>query len=164
MRTRGAAALAAAAMSALAVGVPTDVIDTSLFTRMTPVRWWEYPVLALTAALTGLWVLIPRPSGDVRGRGGVLGAVTAAVFAVGCPICNKIVVGLLGISGALGIWAPVQPVLAALSLAALAAAVVLRWRRRSCTAETCAVDVTSEASPAGRTPPASGPSAASSLR
>jgi hypothetical protein len=33
--------------SALAVGIPTDVIDTA--------RWWEYPVLALTALLTAMW-------------------------------------------------------------------------------------------------------------
>ncbi|MFJ8819994.1 hypothetical protein [Amycolatopsis thermoflava] len=149
-----------AVVSALAVGVPTDVIDTALFTRMTPVRWWEPPVLVLTAVLAGVWVAIPRRAGDVRGRGGVLGAVTAAVFAVGCPICNKIVVALLGISGALGIWAPVQPVLAVLSLLALAAAVVVRWRRRACPVDVPG-QVTPEASPDARTPRASGPSAAS---
>jgi len=153
-------------MSALAVGVPTEVIDTPFFTRMTPVRWWEYPVLVLTAVLTATWVAIPRPSGDVRGRGGVVGSVTVAVFAVGCPVCNKIVVGLLGVSGALGLWAPVQPVLAIFSLVALVAAVLLRWRRRSCTPEACDVpdQATLEAGPAGRTPPASGPSAVSTLR
>lgn len=150
----------AAAVSALAVGVPTDVIDTTLFTRMTPVRWWEPLVLALTALLAGLWVAIPRPTGDVRGRGGVLGAITAAVFAVGCPVCNKIVVALLGISGALGVWAPVQPVLAGLSLLALTAAVLLRWRRRTCPVDVPA-QLTPGASPDARTPRASGPSTAS---
>ncbi|MBE1575370.1 hypothetical protein ACFORH_00015 [Amycolatopsis roodepoortensis] len=152
----------AAALSALAVGVPTDVIDTSYFTRMTPIRWWEYPVLALTAVLTGLWVSIPRPQSDTRGRGRVIGSVTAAVFAVGCPVCNKIVVGLLGVSGALGLWAPVQPVLAVLSVVALGAAVAIRWRQRECNTEACAPEITTEASPAGRTTPASGSSAASS--
>jgi hypothetical protein len=99
---------------------------------MTPVRWWEYPVLALAALLTGLWVGIPRATGETRGGAGVFGATTAAVFAVGCPVCNKIVVGLLGVSGALGVWAPFQPVLAVLSLAALATAVMIRWRARPC--------------------------------
>lgn len=33
------------------------------------------------------------------------------MFAVGCPACNKIAVILLGTSGALNLWAPVQPVL-----------------------------------------------------
>ena len=47
-----AQALGAGLVSALLIGVPTDVIDTPLFTRMTPVRAWEYPVLAHTALLT----------------------------------------------------------------------------------------------------------------
>jgi hypothetical protein len=135
---RWAAGVGAAALSAVVIGVPTDMLDTDLFTRMTPIRWWEYPVLGLAAVLTGLWVAIPHGAGELRGGGGVVGATTAAVFAVGCPICNKIVVGLLGVSGALGIWAPIQPILAVLSLAALAAAVVIRWRSRHCTTDTCA--------------------------
>lgn len=128
----------AAAVSALIVGVPTDVIDTEWFTRMTPVRWWEYPVLALTAVLTGLWFAMVRPAADERGGAGVLGTSLLSALAVGCPVCNKIVVGLLGVSGALGVWAPIQPVLALASLAALGAAVIVRWRRRDCTPDGCA--------------------------
>jgi hypothetical protein len=130
--------LLAAVLSALVVGVPTDVIDTDWFTRMTPVRWWEYPVLALTAVLTGLWFAIVRAGSDERGRLGVLGTSLLSTLAVGCPVCNKIVIGLLGVSGALGVWAPIQPVLAVVSLAALGAAVVVRWRRRACTPDGCA--------------------------
>jgi hypothetical protein len=126
-----------AAATAAVVGIPTDVLDTDYFTRMTAIRWWEYPVLVLTAVLTGLWATIPRPPGDVRGQFSVAGAVTTTVFAVACPVCNKIVVGLLGLSGALGLWAPIQPVLAVLSLAALGAAVVIRWRRRACSTVAC---------------------------
>ena len=127
----------AAVLSALVVGVPTDVIDTDWFTRMTPVRWWEYPVLALTALLTGLWFAIVRVAADERGRASVLGTSLLSTLAVGCPVCNKIVVGLLGVSGALGVWAPVQPVLALISLAALAAAVIVRWRKRGCDSDSC---------------------------
>jgi hypothetical protein len=134
---RLAKSIGVALVTAAVVGIPTDVLDTDYFTRMTPVRWWEYPVLALTAALTGLWAAIPRAAGDVRGRAGVAGAVTTTVFAVGCPVCNKIIVGLLGLSSALGVWAPIQPVLAVLSLAALGTAVIVRWRRKSCSAGTC---------------------------
>jgi hypothetical protein len=128
-------ALLAVVASALVVGVPTDVIENDFFTRMTPVRSWEYPVLALTAVLTGLWVGIRRQSG--AGAAPVAGTSVLSALAVGCPVCNKIVVALLGISGALSIWAPVQPVLAVLSLTALAAAVVIRWRRRDCPTEAC---------------------------
>jgi len=132
----GRAAIIAAG-SALTVGVPTDVIDTDLFTRMTPVRWWEYPVLVLTVLLTGMWAAIPQAGDDGRGSAGVMGSTLAAAFAVGCPVCNKLVVGLLGLSGALGVWAPLQPALAGLSVIALGAAVVVRWRRRTCTAQAC---------------------------
>ncbi|MFC4003030.1 hypothetical protein [Prauserella oleivorans] len=130
--------LLAAALSAAIVGVPTDVIDTVWFTRMTPVRWWEYPALILTVVLTGLWFAIVRQAADERGRTGVLGSSLLSAFAVGCPLCNKIVLGLLGVSGALGVWAPIQPALAGVSVAALGAAVLLRWRRRACTPEGCA--------------------------
>jgi hypothetical protein len=144
-----------AAATAAVVGIPTDVLDTDYFTRMILVRWWEYPALVLTAALTGLWVTIPRPPGDVRGQFGVAGAVTTTVFAVACPVCNKIVVGLLGLSGALGVWAPIQPVLAVLSLAALGAAVVLRWRRRACSTNTC--QAPEEVAPVPESPAAASP-------
>jgi hypothetical protein len=144
-----------AAVTAAVVGIPTDVLDTDYFTRMTAVRWWEYPVLTLTAVLTGLWAIIPRPPGDVRGQFGVTGAVTTTIFAVACPVCNKIVVGLLGLSGALGVWAPIQPALAVLSLAVLGAAVVIRWRRRACSTVAC--QAPEEVSPVPESPAAASP-------
>lgn len=132
-----ARAVAGAVLSAAVVGVPTDVIDNSMFTRMTPVRWWEPPVLVLTAVLTAAWAGI-RPGG--RQDGGsvrVYGGSLLSALAVGCPVCNKIVMALLGVSGALGVWAPLQPVLALVSLAVLATAVVVRWRRRDCATVAC---------------------------
>lgn len=137
--------LVAAVLSAVIVGVPTDVLDTNWFTRMTPVRWWEYPVLTLTAVLTGLWFAMVRPAADERGGVGVLGTSLLSALAVGCPVCNKIVIGLLGVSGALGVWAPIQPLLALVSLAALGAAVIVRWRRRGCAPDSCAPGGTQQA-------------------
>jgi hypothetical protein len=129
--------IGAAVVSAVIVGVPTDVLDTDWFTRMTPTRWWEYPALALTAVLTGLWFAIVRADVDQRGSAGVFGTSLLSALAVGCPLCNKIVLGLLGVSGALGLWAPIQPVLALVSLGLLGTAVVIRWRRRVCTLDGC---------------------------
>jgi len=40
-----------------------------------------------------------------------VGASVLATFAIGCPICNKLVVALLGVSGALTCWAPLQPLI-----------------------------------------------------
>jgi len=55
--------------------------------------------------------------------GGVL-----SFFAVGCPVCNKLVVLAVGVSGALSYWAPVQPFLAAASVALLGLAAHRRLR------------------------------------
>lgn len=133
-----ARALTGAALSAAVVGLPTDVIDNPWFTRMTSVRWWEPPVLVLTAFLTAAWAGI-RPGGqrDRAGSARVYGGSLLSALAVGCPVCNKIVMALLGVSGALGVWAPLQPLLALASLAVLATAVVVRWRRRECTTVVC---------------------------
>lgn len=58
---------------------------------------------------------------------GTLGSL-GAFLAIGCPICNKLALVLLGTSGALSIWAPIQPVLGGLSLVLLA--VTAAWRVR----------------------------------
>jgi hypothetical protein len=50
------------------------------------------------------------------------------LFAVGCPICNKLVVAVLGAGGALSYFGPAQPVLGAASIVLLGAALALRLR------------------------------------
>lgn len=46
---RWAAALAGADITATLIGIPTGVIPTPLFDRMTAVQWWNYPVWALSS-------------------------------------------------------------------------------------------------------------------
>ena len=41
-------------------------------------------------------------------------------FAIGCPVCNKLVLLALGTTGAVNYFEPVQPYLAALGIVALA--------------------------------------------
>ncbi len=99
-----AAAAATAAGAALIIGVPTGIIRTPFYHRMTPVQWWNYPVWIVTAVLEGL-------------------------------VCNKLVVLAIGVSGALSYFAPLQPLLAAGSLALLAEALRRRLRAtRACPA------------------------------
>ncbi|MER5988430.1 hypothetical protein [Streptomyces sp. NPDC001787] len=131
--------------TAVVVGAPTDVVPNPLFGRSVPVQWWNYPALALTSVLAGIvlstYVRRPdappaaRPSGP-ESRLGAVGGVLS-FFAVGCPVCNKLVLLLLGSSGALSYWAPVQPLLALVSVALLAEAAL---RRLSTQAE-CPVTV-----------------------
>ena len=120
-------ASAASALIAVVIGIPTGLVRTSWYTRMTPVLWWNYPVWAFSALLGGLvvasYVKEPhrRPASKTAATGGVL-----SFLAVGCPICNKLVVAAIGVSGALHIFAPLQPLLGLLSLGVMV--VALRHR------------------------------------
>jgi hypothetical protein len=139
-RWRFAAAMAV--VSALAIGLPTDVIPNPVFGRQgTPVEPWAVPVLALTAVLSGLLVATyvrtadavdTAGSDDTDGldrpsRFGSLGGLLS-FFAVGCPICNKLVVIALGTSGALTWFAPIQPYLGLVALGLLVWALRVRLR------------------------------------
>lgn len=112
----------------LLVAIPTDLIDTPVFSREIPPTWWSWPALVLTAVLTGLLVATyvnpVQPDDRRTRRGGWIGG-TLTFFAVGCPVCNKIVLVLLGTSGALTWFEPLQPVLQ------LAAVVLLGWALRA---------------------------------
>jgi hypothetical protein len=117
-------AFAAGASWLVLSGVPTDLIDTPLFVRMTPPEWWNYPSWVAGAVLLGLlaatYVAGPaRNRADASHGGKVFGGGLLSVFAVGCPVCNKLVVLALGAGGALTYFAPVQPVLALLTLGLL---------------------------------------------
>lgn len=133
-----AVAVVAAAVVAVAVGVPSAMLANPFFVRMTPVPWWSYAVWALTAVLSGVlaatYVHRRATASAAPGRAGILANV-GSVLAVGCPVCNKLVVAAIGVSGALTVWAPIQPLIAAASLALLGWAL---WRRlatlRSCPA------------------------------
>lgn len=135
---RWLAAAAAAVVVGLLIGLPTELVPNPIFRRMTPVLWWNYPVWLATAALSGLlaatYVREPSTVTDDRaaasgGAGGIL-----AFFAVGCPVCNKLVVLALGTSGAMTWFAPLQPVLALGALVLLALALRGRLRaERHCT-------------------------------
>jgi hypothetical protein len=114
-----AASIGAVAAIALVIGVPTALVPTSVFGRMTPAPWWSYPVWMTVSVLVGLAAVSGAAARPTRGRGGLM-----TVLAVGCPLCNKLVLAVLGSSGALAVWAPLQPVLA---LAALAIAARACW-------------------------------------
>lgn len=130
---RSATAAVTAVSIAVLIGVPTGLLPTPLYVRMTPPLWWNYPIWVATAVLGGLLAAtyVRRP-GEVRPRGGVRAASGGGLFtafAVGCPMCNKLVVAVLGMSGAANLWAPLQPALGVLSVLGLTWA--LRRRSRS---------------------------------
>lgn len=135
----------------IALGVPTDIIPNPFFTRMTDPEPFNSAVWLLTALLIGLLIATyVRPTGHnlehPQGQPGV-GRVTVAgvgaYLAIGCPICNKVVVAALGASGALSYFAPLQPAIGAGSVALLAATLIWRLRDRSRGCERCSAPVPS---------------------
>ncbi len=137
----------ATAGSLLLLGLPTAVIPNPLFIRMTPTETFNVVVWLTSAPLIGLliatYVRVPGHAVghrvDEPGAGrATLGGV-AAFLAIGCPICNKVVVAALGISGALSLFAPLQPLIGASSIALLGATLVWRLRARARGCERCAV-------------------------
>lgn len=126
----------------LVVGVPTDLIDTPVFGREVPPTWWAWPSLVVSSILAGLLVgsyvaAQPQPFDDRgTGRGGWVGSALT-FFAVGCPVCNKLVLVALGSAGAMTWFEPVQPLLQ------VAAVAVLAWalRRRLLGEISCSTDL-----------------------
>ena len=114
------------------VGLLAGVIPNPFTTRVLPVNVWKVLSVAVPAALTGplaATYLVPWPTacrvGGRAGAGGVLSFLGAA-----CPVCNRIVVAAIGVSGATDYFRPLQPVLGAGSALLLGLALRARWRSR----------------------------------
>ena len=124
------------ALVALALGIPTDVIPNPWFVRMTPPEFSNYFFWVTTSILTGTLLAtyaLPRAARRQIAAAGA-GSGYLGLLAVGCPICNKLVVAFLGVSGALNYFAPIQPFLGAagLALAGVALTIRLRGARGAC--------------------------------
>lgn len=134
---RWVVATLAAAGTVLLIGIPTALVPTGMFARGVPAPGWAWPVLIVTALLSGLLMAtyiahpdatpMPEATGDPgqleadeqpRTIGGMVGTVLAYV-AVGCPTCNKVALLALGSGGAIRWFAPLQPAFAALGIVLL---------------------------------------------
>lgn len=124
-----ALSLVLAGAVAVALAIPTAIIDTSYFTRMTAVEPEQYVFWIATSVLTGALIatyLLPHLRHGIAGHSA--GAGLLGVFAVGCPVCNKLVVTLIGTSGALNYFAPIQPVIGLAAVALAGWALCARYR------------------------------------
>lgn len=133
-------AIVTAVLTFLALGIPTAVIENPIFGRAIEVTPWSVPVLAITSILAGLLLatyvrtdnyLVEEKSLKVGGIGGLL-----SFFAIGCPVCNKLVLIALGTSGAMSYFAPIQPYLAVFGIAFL----IYAFRKRVLNESACTVD------------------------
>ncbi len=125
--------------SALLLGIPTRLIPTSLFSRMVPTSPHDYVIWIVSALLLGpllsLMTLYPMPSPkatpgkrSIAGTGRAFAGALLSFFSVGCPVCNKVVVLLLGLGGAMTLFNPLRPFLGLASIALLSVTLFLRVR------------------------------------
>lgn len=139
---RWVVAAAVALGTYLFFGLSTAVLENPVFGREIPPTPWSPNVLIATAILSGLLTATyvrndgPAPitlddvdvaPGARTAKAGAVGSLLA-YLAIGCPVCNKIALLLLGTTGALNLYAPIQPYLGAIGIALLAIALVIRLR------------------------------------
>jgi hypothetical protein len=147
-------AIAWTALALIVFGLVSAILPNPVFGRQIPPEPFAYWVWLASAPLMGLVgatysapirgsspavaqplsVATAGPDGVTRERNGTtLGTIGSfgAFLAIGCPVCNKIALILLGASGAMTVYAPLQPVIGAASLALLAGTIAWRFRLRA---------------------------------
>ncbi|HEX7400396.1 MAG TPA: hypothetical protein VF302_11545 [Candidatus Limnocylindrales bacterium] len=145
-------ALAWALVSLLAFGLVAAIIPNPVFGRQIPPEPFAIAVWLVSAPLMGLlgatysapaipaatatrlMPLVIEPAGGASHRQGTtLGTVAGfgAFLAIGCPVCNKVALVLLGAGGAMTVFAPLQPLIGAASLVLLAGTLAWRFRLRA---------------------------------
>jgi hypothetical protein len=107
--------------------VPLDATRAATSTLPVPLD----ATRAATANVSMPLAIDPAASANRR-RGTTLGtaASVGAFLAIGCPVCNKIALVLLGAGGAMTVFAPLQPLIGAVSLMLLAGTLAWRFRLR----------------------------------
>jgi hypothetical protein len=105
------------------IALPTAVIQNPIFGREIAVTNWSVTVIVITSILTGLLTAtyVKNDYSDENPKQLKIGGAGAlfSFFAVGCPVCNKLVLIALGYSGAIQYFAPIQPYLALIGIALL---------------------------------------------
>ncbi|WP_323174665.1 hypothetical protein [Natrialba sp. PRR66] len=135
----------------LLFGLVTGLIPNPLYVRMVPRTPVDYLFLTLTALLAGVYVaqrlateVVDPDFEDAEGSGTddatgedrwMLGGLVGGFLAVGCPICNVVLLALFSSSALMTYFDPLRPLLGLLSVALLAGLIYVR-HSRSC--PTCA--------------------------
>jgi hypothetical protein len=123
-KKRWAVAVGSSILTGLFISLPTAIIKTPIFGREIEVTPWSVPVVIATSILSGmLFATYVNNDNSMKEERSLKVGGAGALFsflAVGCPVCNKLVLVALGYSGAIQYFAPVQPYLAAAGIFLLA--------------------------------------------
>lgn len=102
----------------LILSIPTAVFRSSLFTRMTPVFWFDYVFVVVNSFLIGLYYALSKTSKNPKTctlEKKSFFAQFLALFGIACPICNKLLVFLFGIPLLMTFLEPARPFISLLS-------------------------------------------------
>jgi hypothetical protein len=112
----------------------------------------DYTFLAATSGLAGAYISLSlykrRDSG--KATGSAFAGTVGGIFAFGCPICNAVLVSLIGTSTILAVYVPLTPFIGLASVGLLATALYLKARDRGC--DTCEQPGPGREDLAGRVP------------
>lgn len=120
----------------LLFGIPTALIPTPWFTRMIPARSLDYVFLLLNSGLIGAYIGVHAYEKHERSKRGDVLATTGSltnILAVGCPICNKLLVALIGASAIMTYIEPARIWIGLLSTGLVGVALFLKIKNiKSC--------------------------------
>ncbi len=122
-------------------GVVSAIVPNPVFGRGVPPAPFAIAVWLASAPLMGFVMatyvapppVVAAPLAPARGRDGTTAGIVGgavAFLAIGCPTCNKIALLVLGASGAVSVFGPIQPILGAASLMLLVGTAAWRMRLR----------------------------------
>lgn len=120
---------AVAAAMFVALGTVAALWSNPLFMRMTPTSGFEIALLLLQSILAGVYVALPQsPCGKrTAGAGAIIG-----FLGIACPVCNKVLVLLIGGALLLEYFEPLRLYVALGGAALLVVAVWLKLSRPEC--------------------------------
>lgn len=96
----------------LVFGILTVLIPNKFFARMTSVTYLDYIILVFTSILLGTYVsfyIYQKKSMNKTCTAAAYSGGIGGFLGFGCPVCNKILVLLLGITGVLTYIEPYRP-------------------------------------------------------
>ncbi len=113
----------------LLVGIPSGVIPNPFFVRPLDARATDFVFLGAMAALAvALGATYGVPAACPPQDGKALGSGLLLFVGIGCPVCNKVVLLLVGATGAVTYFEPIQPLFSLAAFALMAVALALRLR------------------------------------
>lgn len=108
-------------LMSLFLGIPTAVIENSIYTRMTPATTLDMFFLIVTSILFGiytsliLYIIITKKRRTIPAKQGI-GGVIGSFFAISCPLCIQLFVWIFGAAFLMKYYNPLRPFIGILSI------------------------------------------------